>query len=261
MTTQIDPLTGSSPFKSIVAPLNSNDLLDAILYRSNSIADTSIESIKSGKKPTNSNKSVALESTNNQSQANTQSILLSNTNNLSVSPLQPITLNAISTTKSVTVATVGTVSPAAAVVSKLRVEAESITNLSVFRLESIAAASGGKVLSFKDGVSTSEIGTATFQFTGVDGYYDVILGAFDENDGQARFEMTKNGTAIGAVILNQQLGSADAIASTAVARTISTKLQIKNGDTFSIKGFENAGEKELLYVNYFKTITSRFKLN
>ena len=255
MTTQIDPLTGFSPFKSIVAPLNSNDLLDAILYRSNSIADPSIESITSSKKQTNSNKSVALKSTDNQFQTNTQSVLLSNANNLSVSSLQPIALNAISTTKSVTVATVGTVSPAAAVVSKLRVEAESITNLSVFRLESIAAASGGKVLSFKDGVSTSEVGTATFKFTGVDGYYDVILGAFDENDGQARFEMTKNGTAIGAVILNQQLGSADAIVSTAVARTISTKLQIKNGDTFSVKGFENAGEKARFdYIDFLPVV-------
>ena len=93
MTTQIDPLTGFSAFKSIVAPLNSNDLLDAILYRSNSIADNSIESITSGKKPTNSNKSVALKSTDNQFQTNTQSVLLSNANNLSVSSLQSASLN------------------------------------------------------------------------------------------------------------------------------------------------------------------------
>lgn len=257
MNTKIDLLTGSSPFKPIVAPLNGNDLLDTILYRSNSIADTSIESAISSKKTTNSNKSVASGSTNNQSKSSTQPVLLSNTSNLSVNSLQSEPLTA-STTNIATIPSVSLASPAlaAVVASKVRIEAESITTLSVFRLESIAAASGGKVLSFKDGVSSSEVGTATFKFTGVDGYYDVILGAFDENDGQARFEMTKNGTAIGAVTLDQQLGSADAIASTAVARTISTKLQIKNGDTFSIKGFENAGEKARFdYIDFLPVTT------
>jgi hypothetical protein len=158
MTTQIDPLTGSSPFKSIVAPLNSNDLLDAILYRSNSIADTSIESIISSKKQTNLNKSVGLKSTENQSQTHTQSVLLSNTNNFLPSSLQSASLNPSQTSTASTqnlsaVATTSSASPALAAISKVRVEAESITNRSVFRLESVTAASGGKVLSLAGGAS------------------------------------------------------------------------------------------------------------
>ena len=138
-----------------------------------------------------------------------------------------------------------------------RIEAETITNVSNLRLEAIAAASAGNVLSFKDGISRDEVGTATFQFTGEDGYYDVILGAFDENDGQARFEITQNGISIGDITLDQQLGSDVAIVQTAVARTITTKLQIKNGDTFSIKGFESAGEKARFdYIDFVSATTT-----
>lgn len=260
MTTQIDPLTGSSLFKSIVAPLNSNDLLDAILYRSNSIADTSIESITSGKKPTNSNKSVALKSTDTQSQTNTQSVLLSNANNLSVSSLQSASLNpsqitTASTKNLATITTASAASPASADVSKVRIEAETITNRSVYRVENISAASGAKALSLDDGAG-NEVGKVSFTFTGVDGLYDVVIGTFDENDGQASFSVTKNGSAIGAITLNQNLGSDSPNAQTAVARKVTT-VQIKNGDTFVVNGFENASEfARLDYIDFIPATTT-----
>ncbi|PZV24119.1 MAG: hypothetical protein DCF12_17850 [Snowella sp.] len=260
MTTQIDPLTGSSPFKSIVAPLNSNDLFDAILYRSNSIADTSIESIISSKKQTNLNKSVALKSTENQSQTHTELVLLSNTNNFLPSSLQSASLNPSQTSTASTqnlsaVATTSSASPALAAISKVRVEAESITNRSVFRLESVTAASGGKVLSLAGGAS-NEVGRATFKFTGLDGLYDVVLGTFDENDGQARFTVRQNGNAIGSITLNQSLGSDSPNAQTAVARKVTT-VQVKNGDTFVVKGFENASEYARLdYIDFIPSGTA-----
>lgn len=260
MTTQIDPLTGSSPFKSIVAPLNSNDLLDAILYRSNSIADPSIESITSSKKPTNSNKSVALKSTDNQSQTNTQSVLLSNANNLSVSSLQSASLNpsqitTASTKNLATITTASAASPASAAVSKVRIEAETITNRSVYRVENISAASGGKALSLVGGAG-NEVGKVSFKFTGVDGLYDVVLGTFDENDGQARFNVRQNGSAIGSITLNQDLGSDSPNAQAAVARKVTT-VQIKNGDTFVVNGVENASEYARLdYIDFIPSGTA-----
>ena len=259
MTTQIDPLTGSSLFKSIVAPLNSNDLLDAILYRSDSIADTSIESITSGKKPINSNKSVALKSTDNQFQTNAQPVLLSNANNLSVSSLQSASLNpsqiTTATTKNLApIVTASAASPASAAVSKVRIEAETITNRSVYRVENISAASGGKALSLVGGAG-NEVGKVSFKFTGVDGLYDVVLGTFDENDGQARFNVRQNGSAIGSITLNKELGSNSPNAQTAVARKVTT-VQIKNGDTFVVNGFENAGEYARLdYIDFIPSGT------
>jgi VCBS repeat-containing protein len=254
MTTQIDPLTGSGPFKSIVAPLNNNDLLDAILYHSNSIADTSVESITFGKKPTNSNKSVALQSTNNQSQANTQSILLSNTNNLSVNSLrsEPLTTSA---TNIATIVTASATSPASAAVSKVRIEAETIINPSVYRVENVSDASGGKALSLVGGAG-NEVGKVSFKFTGIDGLYDVVLGTFDENDGQARFNVRQNGSAIGSITLNKELGSDSPNAQTAVARKVTT-VQIKNGDTFVVNGFESASEYARLdYIDFIPSGTA-----
>jgi VCBS repeat-containing protein len=260
MTTQIDPLTGSSPFKSIVAPLNSNDLLDAILYRSDSIVDTSIESIISSKKQTKLSKSVGLNSTDNQFQTNTQPVLLSNTNNLSPSSLQSASLNpsqiTTATTKNLApIVTASAASPASAAVSKVRIEAETITNRSVYRVENISAASGGKALSLVGGAG-NEVGKVSFKFTGVDGLYDVVLGTFDENDGRARFNVRQNGSAIGSITLNQSLGSDSPNAQTAVARKVTT-VQIKNGDTFVVKGFENAGEHVRLdYIDFIPSGTA-----
>ena len=255
MTTQIDPLTGSSPFKSIVTPLNSNDLLDAILYRSNSIADPSIESITSGKKQKNPYKSVASGSANNQSKSITQPVLLSNASNLSVNSLQsePLTASATNIATIVT-AVAASPAPAAVVASKVRIEAESITNRSVYRVENISAASGGQALSLVGGAD-QEVGSVTFQFTGISGFYDVVIGTFDENDGQARFDVTQNGGAIGSITLNQELGSGSANAQTAVARKV-VSVKINNGDTFTIKGVENGitEHARLDYIDFIPAI-------
>ncbi|PSN19110.1 hypothetical protein C7271_09010 [filamentous cyanobacterium CCP5] len=123
----------------------------------------------------------------------------------------------------------------------LTVQAESITNVTGYRLESNSAATGGSMLSLVGGAS-GEIGTATFAFTGASGTYNVILGAFDENDGAATLQVAKNGTAIGSVVLNQNLGSANATASTKVEKIVATGVTIANGDSLTVTGIENASE-------------------
>ena len=125
--------------------------------------------------------------------------------------------------------------------TSLTIQAESITNLTGYRLESNGVASGGSMLSLVGGAS-GEIGTATFAFTGATGNYNVILGAFDESDGSATLQVSKNGTSIGSVLLNQNLGSNVANAATKVERSVATGVSIASGDSFTIKGIENATE-------------------
>jgi acid phosphatase type 7 len=126
-------------------------------------------------------------------------------------------------------------------VDRYRVEAELITDKTVYRTENISVASGGKVLGLRSS-AINEVGRATFSFTGNDGFYDVMVGSFDENDGLARFEMMRNGSNIGSITLDQQLGSGSANAQTRVSRTIASAIEIRRGDVFSISGFENGSE-------------------
>lgn len=133
---------------------------------------------------------------------------------------------------------------------RYRFEAESLTNKSVYRTENISAASGGKALSLNGGAS-NEIGSASFNFTGVDGLYNIVVGTFDEADGLARFEMTQNNANVGSITLDEQRGSGSAIAQTFVTRAIATSLEIKSGDMLKITGFENSKEHARLdYIDF-----------
>jgi len=123
----------------------------------------------------------------------------------------------------------------------LTVQAESLTNLTGYRLESNSFATGGSMLSLIGGAA-NETGTATFAFAGATGNYKVILGTFDENDGVATLSVAKNGASIGSVLLNQNLGNASAVAATKVEKSVTTGVAIANGDIIKVTGVENAGE-------------------
>ncbi|MEM9450815.1 MAG: DUF4347 domain-containing protein [Cyanobacteria bacterium P01_E01_bin.6] len=124
--------------------------------------------------------------------------------------------------------------------SPIRVEAEKM-NRSGYRIESTNAASGGKVLSFA-GQKNNETGQASFKFNGKKGSYDVVVGYFDENDGQARLQVSHKGKKIDDWTLNKQLGSSLARSQNLVRRTVASPLNINKGDKFQLKGFEKGEE-------------------
>ena len=124
---------------------------------------------------------------------------------------------------------------------QVKVEAEDITALAGYRIESNTAASGGQMLSLV-GESADETGSATFTFTGESGKYNIVIGAFDENDGIASFELQQEQATIGSLLLNQQLGSNAANVNTLVERAIASEITINNGDSFTIIGNEESSE-------------------
>lgn len=62
------------------------------------------------------------------------------------------------------------------------------------------------------------------------------------NDGTSTLSVSKNGTSIGSISLNQNLGNASANATTKIERSIATNVNIVNGDSFTVIGNENATE-------------------
>ncbi len=147
-------------------------------------------------------------------------------------PLQPVTLKAKA--------------------ADITMEAEAADTIINYRNESITAASGGTALSFVGG-SSGETGSAVFVFGDspdeISGTYDIIIGAFDENDGLASFTAnltdfeTGLTTQLGSqILLNAQLGSDAANASTFVTPTLATGIALTAGDIIKVNGFEQASE-------------------
>ncbi|MGL5878352.1 MAG: hypothetical protein ACRC2V_11315, partial [Xenococcaceae cyanobacterium] len=133
--------------------------------------------------------------------------------------------------------------------NSVRIEAESATRTN-YRVESIASASGGQAISFFGGAA-SEVGTASFDFTGVSGRYNVVVGYYDENDGIARLEVKKGNAVLDAWNLDQNRGSNIATSQTFTTRTIASGLLLDRGDTFTIAGKENLDEHARIdYIDF-----------
>ena len=122
----------------------------------------------------------------------------------------------------------------------MRIEAESMTR-QTYGLESGSFASEGEFISLI-AQPQGATGTASFDFNGPAGFYKVVVGYFDENDGVGRLEVRKQGILIDAWDLDQNLGSAGADAQTLTSRTVATGLEINPGETIQIQGTKNNAE-------------------
>ena len=123
--------------------------------------------------------------------------------------------------------------------STIRIEAEAMT-LDGYRVESQPVASEGQLISLL-GKEANETGTASWTFTGSEGYYQLVLGYFDEDDGVG--QITVNHPSGKADFqLDRQLGGVAPDEDTKVRQTIVSELWVQPGDVFTIKGIEDEGE-------------------
>ena len=132
----------------------------------------------------------------------------------------------------------------------VRFEAEAADTISgdyIGGIEGIMGASGGSVLSFVSG-ATDESGSASFVFDELSGTYDILIGAYDENDGQASFSVnitdfeTGMTEEIGSVLLDSDLGSNLGNAQTAVTLGVASNIQLTTGDIITVNAFEEGSE-------------------
>ena len=121
------------------------------------------------------------------------------------------------------------------------VEAEDIADVVGYRLENNSLASNDKLLSLVGG-EQNEIGSASFDFAGATGNYNIILGTYDENDGQGTIRVTQENKVLNNVVLNKNLGSNRISLNNQVKKVVATNVLITKGDSFTITGFENGSE-------------------
>ncbi|MEM7758551.1 MAG: hypothetical protein AAF298_10555 [Cyanobacteria bacterium P01_A01_bin.40] len=121
------------------------------------------------------------------------------------------------------------------------VEAEDITDLVGYRLENNSLASDDSLLSLVGGAQ-NEIGSASFNFSGETGNYNIILGTYDENDGQGTIRVSQENKVLNNLVLDKNLGSDRISINNQVKATVATNVLITKGDNFTITGFENDSE-------------------
>ncbi|MGK7947431.1 MAG: SGNH/GDSL hydrolase family protein [Xenococcaceae cyanobacterium] len=129
----------------------------------------------------------------------------------------------------------------------ITIEAETM-NLTNYLVESgQSPASGNQLISLRG--SGSNQGNAVTEFTGVTGNYNVEIGYFDENDGQASLAV-QIGDARSDLSLNQNLGSDGVTSGNLVKKQIFSNLEIANGETINITG--TSDQAEWARVDYIK---------
>ncbi|VEP13569.1 hypothetical protein H1P_2040003 [Hyella patelloides LEGE 07179] len=121
--------------------------------------------------------------------------------------------------------------------SSITVEAESMQLGGEYKVETIGAASGNKVISLRGGMIEGK-GAAKFNFNGASGNYNVKIHYFDENDGVGKFNLKQGTQQIASVNLNKQLGSSLANGQTLTTTEVKN-VSIKAGDNFTLEGFED----------------------
>ncbi|GEM_PF-2288720 len=130
--------------------------------------------------------------------------------------------------------------------TRIQAEDMTLTNYSVESGNSSALAR--KVIS----LGNTPNGTASFQFSGTSGKYDVVLGYYDENDGQAQLKVKIGGNQVDQWTLNQNLGSGSANSQTKTRRTVATSFTLNQGTTIEIQG--TANQAEYARVDYVELI-------
>ncbi|MFK8182232.1 MAG: calcium-binding protein, partial [Phormidesmis sp.] len=107
------------------------------------------------------------------------------------------------------------------------------------------------VASDKSLAKTNSSGTATTEFTGDTGYYNIVVAYFDENDGIGSLSASLDGIELDAWQLDQDLGSDKASQQNLVTRTIATQIQVTSGDELQLTGIREGGEYVLVdYVEF-----------
>ena len=116
------------------------------------------------------------------------------------------------------------------------IETEDMQLGGEYRVETIDAASGGEVISLRGG-SNNGTGTASFDFTGSTGTYDIKINYFDENDGVGQLKLEQGNDRLISFKLDKQLGSSLANEQTLTSMEISD-ITVSSGDSFRIEGIE-----------------------
>ncbi len=129
-----------------------------------------------------------------------------------------------------------------------RIEAEDFDNLGDFEVEDTTLVGNPQIIRPSDDVADA---TATTNFTGSTGRYDIVLGYFDETDGEAEIEVSIDGELIESISLNQDFGGEEFSYQNYVRQTLSVNHFIEADSEITITGTSDQGERAVVeYIEF-----------
>lgn len=140
------------------------------------------------------------------------------------------------------------------IVPYVALQAEALS-LSGFSVGAIPWTSGGKVIGLINAGHVAPSGTATGTFHGLDGYYEVFISYFDENDGAAQLTVSLGGTPIDTWTLNQNRGTAGPLPQARVVRSLGVQA-LTDGTEVTITGTSDRGEYTRVDYVTFVAVTT-----
>nr|MDJ0799559.1 lectin-like protein [Calothrix sp. MO_167.B12] len=143
-------------------------------------------------------------------------------------------------------------------ISTVKFEAEAMTLGGDYQTEAQTFASGGSLI--KTG-SAGGIVTATTTFTGATGFYDVVVGYHDENDGVSEITVKVAGVE-DTWLLDQDLGTDFPGTENFVTRTVASGIVVKEGDEIFLQGIANASEYARIdYIEFIPVAAPELQLS
>ncbi|MGK7906722.1 MAG: PQQ-dependent sugar dehydrogenase [Synechococcus sp.] len=141
----------------------------------------------------------------------------------------------------------------------MRIEAESMSLVN-YTVTGSGIASGGAYADLLGQVPAGGSGTATYTFDGPDGTYDIVVGYYDEADGNSPWSVAVDGTEIDSWVANSTSGNNN-VASAASFRTRTiVNQQLTAGQAIAVTGTRDVDEfARLDYIEFIQPI-SRFFL-
>lgn len=116
----------------------------------------------------------------------------------------------------------------------IRFEAENMTLSGAYGIESQSFASNGGLIGLSD-----LNGTASTTFTGATGTYKVVVGYYDESDGEATLTINIGGNQIDSWVFDNSPGGTRAAAKNFTLRTVATELTVKSSDLIELVGLQD----------------------
>ncbi|MEM1140057.1 MAG: hypothetical protein AAGH45_09250, partial [Pseudomonadota bacterium] len=132
----------------------------------------------------------------------------------------------------------------------VRIELEDVT-LDNLITGTAGFASGGEFAFVPFPNPPGTTGTASFDFTGDTGTYDVFLTYFDENDGVGTLTVLQNDGQLDTFQLNDPAGPGFPTADNLRTRQVADNILVSNGDDFDVEAIVGGGEfNRIDYIDF-----------
>ncbi|MEM1138703.1 MAG: sialate O-acetylesterase, partial [Pseudomonadota bacterium] len=117
-------------------------------------------------------------------------------------------------------------------------------------LAAIASGTGG--IQLPDGSPDGTTGNASFSFTGTTGIYGLELGFFDQSGGQSTIDVQVNGSSVGTVNLNRDVGGAEPNSQNHRSLVVDSATTLISGDTITL--FATGDAPEDVVIDYLDLV-------